>query len=147
MRPQKFFFLFLWYLKFNLLLQAFSIFSFIIFSSFSLFLCPPNSFTSSLNSIAILTLRSNQFSLNSCWYGPDCVLPRNSCQLKLFSVPTTFQVIRVGNLNFRSHHSKCDSCWLFLFRSNRRRALRVGFQTVLSSDPQKIFGSGRLDQL
>ena len=130
MRPRKFFFLSLLFHTSTTVVHLFSTFS----STISLF---DTQFLhlSTLPTVINFT-RCNQFptEIDSCCYGSDYVLQRTSCQLHFLVltaflnvipvtysfVPTNSEWIRVGFLSF--------------FRSNRRRAIRVGLSTVLSSD-------------
>ena len=130
MRPRKFFFLSHSFHNSTVFVHPSSTFS----SDTSLF--GTQFLHLSISPTAINFKRCNQFLLeiDSFCYGSDCVSPRNSCQsyflvltaflnvipASKYFVPTTSEWIRVG--------------FLFFFRSNRRRAIRVGHSTVLSSD-------------
>ena len=125
--------------------------------------CQTHCISSSWNNLHRLIFRSNQFSqkIDSCWYGSDCI--HNEIPVsKLYSVPTTQDVIRVcqitsvptitidirvgKNISPFQLLPKVIRVGLSLLRSNRRRAILVGFSSkCYPTIPASRLGSSRLD--
>ena len=108
------------------------------------------SLSSTFHHLPQLIQRSNHISLkiDSCWHGFDCVtnvmpvsfssyLFQQHKYIRVGSntfVPTTCKVICVGNKPTAPIQPLPQCFVLFFYRSNRKRAIRVVFSTVISSD-------------